>query len=287
MARITHAEIVGIRMAQEGSGGYTVNSTSYSVLVFYNDGTVNLVEGSAKEIRPYLPYMRPHGDLYQLKQILDQVEARLEASIEKTVKTSINDILYESRNPLPKGLTGKSGHEAKTILEEAGFKVEFFPMAPAEANGIVLECLRKESDRMTVVLEMKYVIPNVIGLNEDLAVEKLRSAGFNPTVIKTKSEGIKENSVIRIKQSNDSMDVDVFVCVNTESEKDIFIKAINGTNSLKEILLIWNGAGLGALYPEINKYIERKVEFEKFYGKLKDIDKEKAKLIELLNTADT
>ena len=56
MARIKYAEIVGTRMAEEGGGGYTVNSTSYSVLVFCQDGSVELVEGSAKDIKHLLPY---------------------------------------------------------------------------------------------------------------------------------------------------------------------------------------------------------------------------------------
>lgn len=274
MASIDYAEIVGTRMAEEGSAGYSVNSTSYSVLIYYSDGTVNLIEGNADRISPFLPYMRSS------KSILEQLEAKLEASIEKTVYS----VLYELRNPLPKGLTGTSKQEAKVILEKAGFSVEYLPTASSETDGVVLECMRKENDYTTAVLKMKYNLPDVTGLDEDIAVQKLKSAGFTPIIKKTKAEGIDENKVIKIQQENsDSLDIDVYVC--QQLHEDRFIQAMGSTDSMTEIYKIWEKEGLGERYPEIDKYLKGKIEFERYYGKIKEVDKEKAKVIAFLEAA--
>lgn len=267
MAFITHAEIVGTRMAEEGSGGYTVNSTSYSVLIFYSDGTVNLVEGSANQIRPYLPFMRPRSDFNQLQPMLEQLEAKLEASIKKTVNTSINDLLYETRNPLPKGLTGTSGQDAKVLLEKAGFKVEFYPLVPAGTTGTVLECVRKENDPMTAILKMKYDMPSIVGMDADVAIEKLKSAGFSPTIKMIRSEGTNENNVINVVRDNDSLDVLLYVCQNTSPEEYAFERALEQATCMMDIWKIWKDSDLAERYPEISKKLWDKKEIERMYGK--------------------
>lgn len=56
---IKEAEIVGTRTALSNPGHYvTTNYTYYSVLIYYDDGRVELVEGDSKEIENYLPYMK-------------------------------------------------------------------------------------------------------------------------------------------------------------------------------------------------------------------------------------
>ena len=60
---IKEAEIVGTRMALSNPGhNVTTNYTYYSVLVYYDDGRVELVEGDMKEIEPYLAYMKSPTD---------------------------------------------------------------------------------------------------------------------------------------------------------------------------------------------------------------------------------
>ncbi len=270
MANIVYAEIVGTRMAEEGSGGFTTNYTSYSVLVYYSNGVVELVEGNVHKVSPYLPYMRPRGDMNQLKPILDQMEQRLERSIRDTVQDSVNAILVEQRNPLPGGLTGKSGSEAKAILEEAGFRAEYYPVFPAGATGTVLQCERKKNNPMTIVLKMKYDIPDVTGLDKDTAIGKLKNAGFTP-VLKINLEDVKnpgvwmENSVVRTERGEDLTQVNVFV-YRKKKDEYAFCKAIEDVWSDAEIYSIWKKTGMAELYPFVDQELKTKLEFEKEYG---------------------
>ena len=90
--KIIRAEIVGTRMAEEGSGGYTVNSTSYSVLLFYDNGDVNLVEGDAKDIKPYLRYIQPQNDMTQLQSLLEKIEEKLKRDFDKIIEKNIEKV---------------------------------------------------------------------------------------------------------------------------------------------------------------------------------------------------
>lgn len=72
--KIIYAEIVGTRMAQEGGAGITLNSTSYSVLTYYDNGDVELYEGNANAIKPLLKYMKPRNDTRQIIERIDQLE---------------------------------------------------------------------------------------------------------------------------------------------------------------------------------------------------------------------
>ncbi len=78
---IVQAEIVGTRMAENGSAGITFNSTSYSVLIFYSNGDVDLAEGDVHSIRPLLRYIKPGVDT---KAILERIE-----KLEQTMKDYI------------------------------------------------------------------------------------------------------------------------------------------------------------------------------------------------------
>ena len=73
---ITYAEIAGTRMAENGIG-LTINSTSYSVLIFYNNGDIELHEGDADSIKPFLPYMRPKCDMMQLASAVNRLETAI------------------------------------------------------------------------------------------------------------------------------------------------------------------------------------------------------------------
>ena len=71
---ITHAEIVGTRMAENGAMGYTVNSTSYSVLVYYSNGDVEIHEGNADSLKPFLPFIKPKNDSAELVSAINRLE---------------------------------------------------------------------------------------------------------------------------------------------------------------------------------------------------------------------
>jgi len=84
--RIIHAEIVGTRMSENGIGGFTANSTSYSVLVFYDNKEVELIEGNANTIQPLLQYMKPSITHDELGSVLSRLGKIIEAlSSDKTI----------------------------------------------------------------------------------------------------------------------------------------------------------------------------------------------------------
>lgn len=208
MANIISAEIVGTRTAINGSMGYNVNSTDYSVLLFYDNGHVDLIEGDAAQIRPFLQYMHPRNDYKQLTTILNQLEDKLKMDISSLV----NKMLLENNNPIPRDITGRKLQDAKTTLENAGFKVILSPVAPDKTQGTVMECRRKVDELMTVILKINYDIPEVIGMNENEAKNTLRSAGFTPVVKMKYYEGIEPGKVMEIKPNPGSMTVDLYVC---------------------------------------------------------------------------
>ena len=264
MASIIRAEIVGTRMAENGSYGYTVNSTSYSVLVFYSNGVVELVEGDAKQINPLLPYMSPREDFNQLKSLLEQFEMQLKTDISHIVEKA----LFENRNPLPEGLTGKSGSEVKKILENAGFKVEFFPINSEKTSGTVMECERKTGDLMTVILKMRYDMPNVEDLHVNEAIQKLKNAGFIPKIIKGPCEFAEEDKVFNIVREGDGINVILWVCNNEKREEYEFIEKIKQLDSMIDIWKCWENSSLVERYPNVNECIKKKKDIERIYGKV-------------------
>ena len=85
MPGIRYAEIVGIRTSENTSGAFTYNSTYYSVLVFYDNNTIDLVEGNAANIQQYLPYMRPRNDYENDVKLLMEVEKKIIADLQEVV----------------------------------------------------------------------------------------------------------------------------------------------------------------------------------------------------------
>ena len=79
--RIIHAEIVGTRMSENGIGGFTTNSTCYSVLIFYDNKEVEIIEGNAKTIQPFLQYMKPSITRDELDSFLFRLEELLKNNI--------------------------------------------------------------------------------------------------------------------------------------------------------------------------------------------------------------
>ncbi len=262
MAFITYAEIVGTRVALDGANGYSVNSTSYSVLVHYSDGTRDLVEGSAEEIKPLLPFMSSRGYFSELLPILDEFEKKLKEDITLLVQ----QVLVENNNPLPNGITGKRDKEAKAILEAAGFKVELSPMPPMHAGGVVMECRRKDGELMTVILKMKYDIPDVNGMQANDAANILRLAGFSPIIKRQICEHAIQDHVFNVQYEGGTLDVKLFVCDNILINESNFMHSIQDCKTVSEIYSIWHKSRLANQYSEANDIIMKEKSSEEKFG---------------------
>lgn len=276
---IISAEIIGTRMAEVGSGGYTINSTFYSVLVFHDSGLREIVEGSAEDIRPYLPYMKPRDmkpreDFSLLKPLLNEFEEKIKQDISSIVQQALRKI----DNPLPTGITGKSIEEAKAILEAAGFKVETEYAAPKSTYGTVLECCRKENNLTSVILKIKYVVPDIIGMTWDKALAVLREAGFSTTTKRQFYDGIEPGTVANVEIIEGTLNVTLYVCDNKDFAEREFIKKMNQCDTMSEIWSLWKASGLENKHKKVNEMIEQEKQSEEKYGKTASILFESTKM---------
>jgi len=264
MADVIRAEIVGIRMAENGSLGYTVNSTEYSVLVFFDNGICELVEGSAADIRPFLPYLSPRVDYNQMVSMLAQFEEKLKQDI----KSIVRQALLENNNPIPIGLIGKSDIDAIRILEAAGFKTETEYTAPAGIHGIVMQYTRKENDPMTVVLKIIYDVPDVKGMKQEDAIRSLRSAGFS-TVIKHQICEGEPGTVIDVLPEDGTLNVILVICDNSKLNENIFVDKMQKCSSVSDIWSIWSKTDMASKYKfkNVTEMIKREKSSEEKFGK--------------------
>ncbi|MBR3333318.1 MAG: PASTA domain-containing protein [Clostridia bacterium] len=269
---IAYAEIVGIRMAQEGSGGYTVNSTCYSVLLFGSNGSVDLIEGDANAIRPYLRYMRPHNDEVSLNRFGE----KLKKDLNEIIDAKINKV-YNAAFPLP-DVKNMAYEEAKKMLEEFGFTVELKnPKKEKDAKGLVIECYRKDNTIRTAVVRLGYLIPDVSGLSPDDAIQVLEGAGFTVTVKTIRKEGYADKTVIGAEYADDG-DRNLYLLQNDMSNsggatsETTFLYEIRNKASVSEIYDVWDSYDLGIKYKNIDSYIKMKMDFEKKVGVPKNIE---------------
>ena len=280
---IQYAEIVGTRMAEEGSGGYTVNSTSYSVLVYYKSGLVNLVEGNAKAIQPYLAYMRPHNDTDRMEALLTRLEEKLKKDFDRVIEENIGKV-YNAAYPIP-DISGKRYAEAREELEKASFIVELSnPKHKPEADDIVDKCIRKAETMRTVFLRL---IPDVTGQPWEDAARKLRDSGFNVKEKRLITDEYPDATVIRTEFIRDSSeDVMLYYCdigkLATANPEDNFIIELENRDSMAEIYELWNEYGLAEKYKNIEAYIKMRKDSEVKDGRPKNLDQIKEIIAQML-----
>ena len=280
---IIRAEIVGTRMAENGSGGYTVNTTSYSVLVFHENGEVNLVEGDAKSIGPYLRYMRPQNDTDKLQILLEKMEEKLKRDFDKVIEQNIEKV-FNTAYPIPK-VQGKKYKEAIEELEKNGFVVEIKnPRHVPDENDIVDECSRKFETMRTVLIRL---IPDVRGLTLEAVIQKLSDGMFNVVAKGTYNEDESDKKVISVGFKEGS-DYDIIVIYNDlsltggESPEEGFINIIDSFQSVEAIYDLWEKYNLASRYKNIDVYIKMKLDAEKKNGHLNNMDQIKDAIVQLL-----
>lgn len=271
MAQILSAEIVGIRTAETGSGGFYTNSTDYSVLVFYSDGNVALIEGDKNAIRPYLGYMRPKNDAYYMKQFLDDFEAR----IKNDLKTALEQALFKSetsRDPVP-NIIGKSRKEARRMLEEAGF-ICSEAVPDNSVGGIVEGFDRNHENTKLIKVKVKYSYPPVIGKSAAEATAILVAMGFSPIINEAiVSDYSMEGKVVSLS-ARDENRVALFI----GKRNNAFMEQIRLDTSMMTIWKKWEASGYAAKFPKTDALIKKQKDIERMYGKLSNIEQVKSEI---------
>lgn len=199
MAQIKYTQFIGIRTAENGSNGFITNSTSYSMLVVYTNGVYEIVEGDAHAMRPFLPYLKEDNTA----QILQESLAELERKLEQMVDTRIERI-FAVNHPIP-AVAGMLEDEAIAKLKAAGFQVKLVNSYPPDMpKGIVKSCQREHENYLTVLLDVRHELPDVVGLPEDEAVALLERAGFRIVKAYQYPEGTPLGKVYSCKRESET-----------------------------------------------------------------------------------
>lgn len=260
MAQILRAEIVGVRTAENGTGGYVINSTNYSVLVFYTDGSVSLIEGDSNAIRPYLSYMRPQNDAYYMKQFL----LEFEESIKNDLKATLEQALFRaetSRDPIP-NIIGKDRIEARRLLKEAGFICEE-AIANNTVGGVVEGFDRSIENTKLIKLKVKYTYPAVIGKGASEARSILSAAGFFCVTRETfVSDYSLDGKVISLTAGEGNN-----VIVSVGKRNNAFMDQIQYDGSMMTIWKKWEASGYASQFPKTDALIKKYKDIERMYGR--------------------
>ena len=278
MATITRAEIVGTRMAEEGSGGYTVNSTSYSVLIFYSNGAVDLVEGNARQIRPYLPFITPSNDMRQLKTLLDDFETKMKKDFQEAVQQAMFRI-ESNRYPIP-DIIGKNRAEARKILEESGFVCDEQGQVDKDIIGTVTGYDRDPENFKVVTLKINYQYPDVRNMDSHIAVDIMRKAGFKPVIKKVETKDHSQINKVKQVLPGEGSYVVLYVA---DVQNNLFTEQIRGETSMMTIWKKWENFELKDKFPKTNAYILKYKDMERLYGKSNNFNQIKADLSKLID----
>ena len=220
--------------------------------------------------------MRSHND--QLETLLDRFETKLKNDltqiITQTAHKVVQDILINTSNPLPTGITGKSREEALQILNEAGFNVEFEPEIPAHTRGKVIECIRKADDSMTVILRIRYEMPLVIGMAQEAALKEMDVAGFHAVIEYRNNDSSEPDHVFKVNREGNSLNVVLYVKPNNAmNAEDIYGVLVQKENSI-EMLRLFETLGVDIEkepYLSIHNALKSRAEFESVYGSDKSV----------------
>lgn len=203
MANIDYTHILNAYVSTEGSNGFMTNYIYYSVLVVFDDGTCEIVEGKRDAISRLLRYLRtPQDSLRNIEQSLVGLRNDINTIIDQKMQYVI-----ESLYPIP-DLKNAAQQDAVRLLQEAGFTPSFVhPYPPSTPpNGYVRSYQRSKTDFKKVELDIIHPLPDVKGLSLDDAVAILEKAGFSVQVKRemiTCSQDVQDNHVIQCSRSQD------------------------------------------------------------------------------------
>lgn len=222
MAGIVSAQVLGIRTT-ENTKTYgvdlpannvsdigkrvNINSTEYSVLVFYDDGTTEIVEGDSNAINHLMRYVPRQNSTDSITKLLENHELKMKALFDDEVLK-----VFDALRPVPE-VYGLREDKAIALLQSKDFVVHLVNEYPANIPlGVVYACKRQTDAPMTVDLDIRHALPNVVNLLEEQALAKLRAAGFDPTVTRIYAVEYTDHHVLTCKRKNaTTMNVDLEV----------------------------------------------------------------------------
>lgn len=217
MAGIVSAQVLGIRTAEntktlgihdtnnvnELGRTIVVNSTLYSVLVFYDDGTITIVEGDSDAVAPFMQYIPRQDSTDSISKLLEKHESKMKALFDSEVLK-----VFDALRPVPE-VYGLREDKAIALLQEKDFVIHLVNEYPANIPlGVVYACKRQTDAPMTVDLDIRHALPNVVNLPEEQALARLKAAGFTPTVTHIYAVEYTDHHVLTCKrESSTTMNV--------------------------------------------------------------------------------
>lgn len=211
MAAIRYTSIINAYVSTEGSNGIMTNYIYYSLLVTYENGSREIVEGKANHIAHLLSYLRtPEDELQELNRTLHSLRAEMNEIADQKMNYVV-DTLF----PIP-DIQGMNELDAIARLQEAGLSPVLLNAYPETAprNGIVRSYSRNKAVFKQVDLDIIHVLPDVEGRPEADARACLQAAGFHvQTSYIVRSD--RENGIVLScsRESETCLDVQMSVCV--------------------------------------------------------------------------
>lgn len=213
MARpdIVSAQVLGIRTSEntktlgihdtnnvnELGKTIIVNSTQYSVLVFYSDGSTEIVEGDANAVHDLMQYVPRQDSTEAIARMLEEHESKVKAMLADEVLK-----VFDALRPVPK-VEGLIEDEAIALLREKDFVVHLVNSYPENIPlGVVYACKRQIGAPMTVDLDIRHALPDVVNLPEEEALVRLRKAGFTAEVTRVYSVDYTDHHVLSCRRAD-------------------------------------------------------------------------------------
>lgn len=207
MAMIAYTQFIGIRTAENGSNGFITNSTNYSMLVVYTNGSREIVEGDAHLMSIYLPYLKEDNTSAILQQSLTDFAARMERLVDERLER-VFAVMY----PIP-DVIGLREDDAEQKLRAAGFEVVRMNSYPEGMPLGVVHSVRRAGERyLTVEMDVRHALPEVKGLPQSQAMALLERAGFRVQLVNTYPAGAPDGTVYSCGRTSETS-VEVYLDV--------------------------------------------------------------------------
>ncbi len=206
MSGIKYASIINAWVSTEGSNGYMTNYIYYSVLVAYEDGTKDILEGRSNDIKWLMSYVRTPMDY--LQEVCSSI-LRLQGALEQRTQSIIDAVL-----PIP-DITDMNEDEAIIILQQAGLIpiMKFDYPTGTPHNGVVYSFKRNEINVREVEIEVVHVTPQVVNMEAEEAVNILKNAGFRVECV-YRSVKEKKDSIVLSVVRPDIHDLNILLIIN-------------------------------------------------------------------------
>ena len=201
MAKIKYASIINAYISTEGSNGFMTNYIYYSVLVAYDNGFRDIVQGKLEDIARYAPYIRtPMDELDELKETVRSLRNDINAIADQKV-TYVIDSMF----PMP-AVQGLNEVEAVRLIEGAGLKPVFINDYPENTpkNGVVRAYFRNDKNFRNVDLDIIHVLPDVTGMKIEAAQALLAAAGFTVNITYTMLSDHENGIVLKCERADET-----------------------------------------------------------------------------------